>query len=458
MAITDQQTAETLAKRQRRRLADAFASIERRGRLLALRVRTGALLVIAAWLVANAGGFPILYYLVIVGVALVAGLARWSMFGRRLDGPWADYALVLFDAAIMAWAFMVPNPMDPFDLPVAVQLRFGSFVYFFVFMAGLALTHSSRLVLAYAFAAAVAWCLGLAWALQQPGAFAASRAAMIEGGRDVWLATYLDPYFIDLTGEAVRLIALLLAGWILAVTAWQSRRLALTQVAAERQRARLAQYFSPNMIDELGGSAEDSGRVRSQDVAVLFVDIVGFTAFAERADPERVIALIREFGAKVAACVFDHGGTLDKFLGDGAMATFGTPRSGPRDATNALECARGLILAIERINDGRRRRGEPDVRVGIGVHYGPVILGDVGDERRLEFAVLGDTVNVASRLERLTRRLDASILASADAVAAARREDPTNHALIAAFEPAETVSVRGRTQRVEVLRFKGDAR
>ena len=101
--------------------------------------------------------------------------------------------------------------------------------------------------------------------------------------------------------------------------------------------------------------------------------------------------------------MFAHGGTLDKFIGDSVMATFGTPQPGPRDAAHALACARAMLASLGVWNSERTARGEMALRAGIGLHFGPVVLGDIGDERRLEFAVLGDTVNTASRLEGLTR-------------------------------------------------------
>ena len=96
--------------------------------------------------------------------------------------------------------------------------------------------------------------------------------------------------------------------------------------------------------------------------------------------------------------VFAHGGTLDKYLGDGLMATFGTPFASERDALNALDCARAMMDSVARWNETRAARGEPPIRASVGLHYGPAVLGDIG-ANRLEFAVIGNTVNVASRIE-----------------------------------------------------------
>jgi len=109
--------------------------------------------------------------------------------------------------------------------------------------------------------------------------------------------------------------------------------------------------------------------------------------------------------------VFQYGGTLDKYLGDGLMATFGTPFAGDSDALNALRCARGMIASIAELNRERRDRNEPPIQVSVGLHYGQVVLWDIG-LNRLEFAVIGTTVNAASRLEALTANSDAPSLSA----------------------------------------------
>lgn len=135
-----------------------------------------------------------------------------------------------------------------------------------------------------------------------------------------------------------------------------------------------------------------------------------------------MIALLRGFHGRMEAVVFAHDGTLDKYIGDAVMATFGTPQTGARDASNALACARAMAAALDQWNGERMAAGEAPVRASIGLQYGPVVLGDIGGAQRLEFAVIGDTVNVASRLEHLTRSLDAKIVAGGDLVAAVRHE------------------------------------
>ncbi|HLB80780.1 MAG TPA: adenylate/guanylate cyclase domain-containing protein [Dongiaceae bacterium] len=221
--------------------------------------------------------------------------------------------------------------------------------------------------------------------------------------------------------------------------------------ALERARANLARYVAPGMADLLAAMDEPFGPARQQSVAVMFADIVGFTRFAAEQPPEQVFALLRGFHARAAGAVFANHGTLDKYTGDGMMATFGTPSQGPRDASNALTCARAIRDAIADWNAARRAAGEAEVEVAIGLHYGPVLLGNIGDERRLEFAVIGDTVNVASRLEKLARPLAAGVVASGDLVDMARREGGTEtEATLEGLEPRGPQPIRGRSRPIPV--------
>jgi len=158
------------------------------------------------------------------------------------------------------------------------------------------------------------------------------------------------------------------------------------------------------VVEELSKNDEPLKQVRAQSVAVLFVDIVGFTAFADGRTPEEVVSTLRQFHALMEREVFRHNGTLDKYLGDGLMATFGTPFAGDADASNALRCAQAMMTAADRWSDERKAAHEAPIRVSFGLHYGPVVLGDIG-LTCLEFAVIGSTVNAASRLEALTRAL-----------------------------------------------------
>ena len=154
--------------------------------------------------------------------------------------------------------------------------------------------------------------------------------------------------------------------------------------------------------------------------AVLFADMAGFTAISERLSPDALVGLLREFLGRLAQVAFAHDGTIDKYIGDAIMVHFGTPRPKDDDPVRALVCAAAMIVEIGRWNAERAKAGEAPIGIGIGVHYSEVLVGNTGDARRLEYTMLGDTVNVASRLERLTRETGAFLVVSDDLVQAVR--------------------------------------
>ena len=191
----------------------------------------------------------------------------------------------------------------------------------------------------------------------------------------------------------------------------------------EAARRNLSRYFSPNVVEMLAArdsaGAEEAHRT---EVAVLFADLHDFTRLAARTKPEEVLALLRELLRRLTDAVLRHDGTLEKYLGDGLMATFGTPVSTGRDAANAVMAGLEMLEVIEELNAARRLAGEEWLRLGVGIHYGPVLLGDIGSAQRAEYAVVGDTVNLASRLQGLTRRLGCDIVVSEDFAAAVAAE------------------------------------
>jgi adenylate cyclase len=136
-----------------------------------------------------------------------------------------------------------------------------------------------------------------------------------------------------------------------------------------------------------------------QTITVLFADIRGFTRISEHAPPEKIVQLLNRYFSAMTDIIFAHGGTLDKYLGDGLMALFGAPTVTPKDAANAVAAAVAMQRRMLSINDELREEGFPEIGIGIGLHTGEVTVGYIGSERRSEYTAIGDAVNTASRLE-----------------------------------------------------------
>jgi len=423
----------------------AFEREQREGIRLATIARLVAVSVMLGWFFALDGTLENPQPYVVGGLLALSGLLGW-VISRRPDYPrWPLFALVLLDHALITIGLFDPILVGGEPMPAAVQVRTVWFDLYFIFIAGAMVTQLPGLVVWSGLSAGVCWGTGVLWALKQPGSFT-------DPSLSIWgdvtlpemLALYLNPFYIDMPERITQLIVLLLVALTMAVASKRSRELVSRQVRMERERTNLARYFSPDMVDRLASRDTPLSQPRTRDVAVLFADIVGFTRLCENAPPTEIIELLSGFRQRMDRAVFDHGGTVDKYIGDCVMATFGLLNSGPGDAGDALACGRQMLAAMEGWNRQRAEAGLPPVELGIGIHYGPVVVGDIGGDRRVEFTVIGDTVNVASRLMHLTRELDAPLVVSEEVADATRTAPGHGAALLDGFERAENVSLRGR--------------
>ena len=215
-----------------------------------------------------------------------------------------------------------------------------------------------------------------------------------------------------LTYNLSRSIVLLGSGIIAGIVAGSLRRQFETSVAAAAARDRVTnlfgQHVSPAVVDRLLASRTDPPS-EMRRVCVLFLDIRGFTAMSRVRAADATVALLNDFFADMIEVVDRHNGIINKFLGDGFLALFGAPLEDPKAAAHALAAARGMLDAVDAWNEAR-----PDnvLRVGIGIHIGDAVTGTVGSPQRKEYTVIGDTVNLAARLEQLTKETGAKLLIS----------------------------------------------
>lgn len=440
--------AERRTQLQFRRALEAEEAVGRRLSSAAILIGLG---LISIWLLVQLGMARAWYYQVILGLFGVLVIGNYMLAQSRYDFPGRIYGFQACFAALLVTVIIAPNPFVE-SWPIQTRLRFGNFVYVLLFLCPIALTFRPMAMIAAGLYAALAWTIGVAWVIALPDSKTwADFGGVGEMTTDQLLAVFLDPRFVYVAEHVQDVVVALMMAGVLALVVWRSRRLVLRQIGVARERANLARYFAPTVVDELARLDTPLGATRVQPVAVMFVDIVGFSRFAEDSEPHQIVDTLRAFHGRLERAIFDHGGTLDKFLGDGVMATFGTPNVGPHDARNALASAMAAGAAMEAWNSDRTAAGEPPIQISIGIHYGPVVLGDIGSERRMEFAVLGDVVNVAQRLEGLTRRLDCPIVVSEDFVQALRKQSAAEaDAFLADFEAAEPQTLRGREQPVAV--------
>lgn len=182
--------------------------------------------------------------------------------------------------------------------------------------------------------------------------------------------------------------------------------------AEKRVRSTMARYMSKEVADQLLQAGEDVLGGRDQTVSVLFSDVRGFTTIAEALGARETVTMLNEYFTDMVDVIFENGGILDKYIGDAIMALFGAPFTGPTDADNALATANQMLLCLAQLNARRAAEGKAPLEVGVGISTGDVIVGNIGSSKRMEYTVIGDNVNLASRLEGATKFYNTRILFS----------------------------------------------
>jgi adenylate cyclase len=243
------------------------------------------------------------------------------------------------------------------------------------------------------------------------------------------------------TRSAVLLAAGLLAGYVGATIKSHFRRALAAASARDEVTNLFGQHVSPRVVEQLLaiGAAELSEMRR---VCVMFVDIRSFTTAARSRTPAEVVERLDDVFEILVEVVDRHNGIVNKFLGDGLLAIFGAPIDDPLEAANAVAAAREMLTSVEASNVGHSW----PIRLGIGIHIGEAVAGTVGSQRRKEYTVIGDTVNLASRLESLNKEVGSQLIVS-DAVREAARD------AIGEASPLGPVPVRGYAEPVTVWRL-----
>jgi adenylate cyclase len=219
-----------------------------------------------------------------------------------------------------------------------------------------------------------------------------------------------------------------------------------------RTRRTLERYVSKNLVKEVlenPGSYYSSLRGVRVPATILFSDLIGFTTLSEKADPEALVAQLNEYLTGMTSVVFSNGGTLDKFIGDAIMAVWGNVRSFgmAQDARNCARAALAMRRELHQLNQKWREEGRMGLGMGIGINQGEVIVGNIGSHERMDPTVIGDSVNLASRLESLTRIFGVDILVGASAAELARDE--------VHLRSVARVQVKGKSKPVDVFTFIG---
>jgi len=351
-----------------------------------------------------------------LGLYFIATVVRlfWA-YAARLPG-WLLACSILIDMTLLfglIWSFHIQ-----YGQPPAFYLKAPTLLYVFIFIALRALRFEARYVLISGFTAAAGWLALVFYA----AAFDAQGIAVTRNHVE-----YMTSARILWGAEIDKVIAILVVTGLLARAMGNARRLLVRAVAEGTAATDLKRFFSVDVSTRITGAVTpvEPGHGEIRDAAILFTDLRGFTPLARTLSPDAVVALLGEYQSRVLTAIAAHGGTVDKFLGDGILASFGCARPSTTFAADALRAVDAIVEDTVRWSAERTAAGAAAVSVGAAVASGSVLFGAIGDATRLEYTVIGDAVNLAAKLEKHTKLENVRALADRSTYERARTQGYT---------------------------------
>ena len=333
-------------------------------------------------------------------------------FTRRLP-HWMIALSVVIDMSVLLitiWSFHLQ-----YDQPPGLSLKAPTLLYIFILIALRALRFEARYVLFAGASAIIGWLILLGYAIRySPNPDVITRDYV----------HYITSTDILIGGEVDKILSILAVTVVLCVALSRARRILVRSMAEQSAAKDLSRFFSPDVAARITASENlvRAGQGETRDAAILYLDIRGFTALAHRLPADDVMALLAEYQSRMVPVIQRNGGSIDKFLGDGILATFGAVLTTESYAADAIAAAESLLGELDTWNQRRLSRGLAPLRMGAGVAVGAVVFGAVGDDTRLEYTVIGDAVNLAAKLEKHCKTEAVRALTTTDAMARARQQ------------------------------------
>ncbi len=335
----------------------------------------------------------------VLAIYLALTLVRLFWARRGSLPSWSLAVSVVFDMTLLMaliWSFHLQ-----YDQPASFYLKAPTILWIFIFIALRALRFEARYVV---LAGAVAVTLWVAMVLYV--VYGDPEDMMIT--RDY--VTYLTSNSVLIGAEVEKILTISVVTGIIAFALMRARDLLVRAVAEQTAAQELSRFFAPEIAAKIKGSEREirAGTGELREAAVLNLDMRGFTRFAAEAPPDAVMSLLSEYQAQVIPVIQKHGGSIDKFLGDGVMATFGAAVPTDSYAADSLRALQETMAAAGLWAEACAAEGRPCPRVNGSVATGNVLFGAVGDETRLEYTVIGDAVNLSAKLEKQNKELGVS--------------------------------------------------
>jgi adenylate cyclase len=351
---------------------------------------------------------------VILGIYGVFSVVRLVLAHLRLLRPWMLYVSVVADMALlMALIFSFHLK---YAQPAAFYLKVPAVLYVFLFIALRALRFEARFVLFTGFTAIVGWCLLVYYVTTGYGG--------PENPYTDDFVEYMTSNTLLIHAEINKVIAIALTTVVLALAIARARHLLVRAVSESVAARDLSRFFDPGVAQRIRGAAMaiKAGEGELRDVAILTVDLRGFTRLSTELKPDDVMTLLQDYQGRICPQIVRNGGSIDKFLGDGILASFGAVAPSPTAAADALRAADAVLEAADRWAAERQAAGLPPLAIGLAISSGRVVFGAVGDGERLEFTVIGDAVNFTAKLEKHNKDEKTRALTDAHTYALAERQ------------------------------------
>lgn len=370
-----------------------------------------------------------------MGSYAVVSVASAVFSLKRLFNPKLSLLFTAIDG--IALALLIGFALRVTGSPLALHGAVPGFVFFFSILILATMRYTVGPVLVAFFSFAGTWLV----------------FSNLTGGSTLPPETGPGPWFFFGTVQnAARWGFVAIATLLCLLAVYRRRKTLEAAIASANKSANLSRYLPDRVADLVADQGIDAlSTGHQQQAAVLFIDIRGFTGISENLPPAEVSTLLSGFRSIVSDEVEAEDGIVDKFIGDAVMAVFGVPEGAPDNEKRAVRCALSVLARIEDWNGKRHGAGLSGIRVTIGVHCGEVFAGAVGTENRMEFTVLGDTVNIAARLQEAAKTVDSGLVVSKTLL------DRTGLAVgdQADWMPMAETTIRGRKDSISLFRYAG---
>ena len=340
-------------------------------------------------------------------------LVRLGLAYARLLRPWMLYLSVIADMLLLMG--LIYSFHYKYAQPAVFYLKVPTLLFVFLFIALRALRFEARFVVFTGLTAIAGWIGLILYALDGRGGPANPTDDFVE---------YMTSNAFLIHAEADKIIAILLTTLVLALAISRARHLLVQAVSESTAAQDLSRFFDPGVAARIRGAAMSikAGEGELRDVAILTADLRGFTRLSMELPPDEVMKVLQDYQGRVCPLIAAAGGSIDKFLGDGILASFGAVVPSTTAAADALRAADAVMAAAAAWREERRAAGLSPLEIGLAVASGRVVFGAVGDGERLEFTVIGDAVNLAAKLEKHNKEEGTRAVTDGETYALAERQ------------------------------------